>query len=73
SSLTKNIGGQFIQAGEVIVTSVIVAGDLELPSGDEEDETLVEQPAVEATPSGRRNKRKETTPVHGGAVHPASS
>ncbi|BBN69106.1 hypothetical protein Prudu_754S000200, partial [Prunus dulcis] len=36
-SLT-NVGGQSVQAGEVIVSSVIAAGDLELPSVDEEDE-----------------------------------
>ncbi|CAL2229131.1 unnamed protein product [Prunus armeniaca] len=46
-SLTKNIGGQSIQSGEVIVTSVIAAEDLELPSRDEEDETLADQPTVE--------------------------
>ncbi|CAL8119074.1 unnamed protein product [Prunus armeniaca] len=44
------------------VTSVISAGDLELPSGDEEDEAQTEQAAVEATPSSRR-KRKETAPA----------
>ncbi|CAL2266456.1 unnamed protein product [Prunus armeniaca] len=69
-SSTKNIGGQAIQAGEVIVTSVITAGDLELPFGDEEDEILAEQPAVEVTPSGRKNKRKETTPAHDSVVQP---
>ncbi|CAL2265900.1 unnamed protein product [Prunus armeniaca] len=58
-SLTRNIGGQSVQVGEVIVTFVIATGDLELPSGEEEDETLAEQPPVEATPSARR-KRKET-------------
>ncbi|CAL8168782.1 unnamed protein product [Prunus armeniaca] len=41
-SLTRNMGGQSVQAGEVIVTYVIVAGDLELPSRVEEDETLPE-------------------------------
>ncbi|CAL2247418.1 unnamed protein product [Prunus armeniaca] len=59
-SLTKNIGGQSIQAGEVI--------DLELPSGDEEDETLAEQLPVQATLSGRRNKKKETAPIHENSV-----
>ncbi|CAL9006453.1 unnamed protein product [Prunus brigantina] len=54
-----NIGGQSVQIREVIVTSIIAAGDLELPSEDEEDEILAEQPAIEATPSARR-KRKET-------------
>ncbi|CAL8168355.1 unnamed protein product [Prunus armeniaca] len=56
-SLTKNIGGQVVQAGEVII-----AGDLELPFGDEGDaqETLAEQTSVETTPSARGNKRKET-------------
>ncbi|CAL9017937.1 unnamed protein product [Prunus brigantina] len=58
-SLTKNIGGQSVQAGEVIVTSIITAGDLELPSGEEEEEDQAEQTPVEATPSVRR-KRKET-------------
>ncbi|XP_008231421.1 PREDICTED: uncharacterized protein LOC103330599 [Prunus mume] len=72
-SLTKNVGGQSVQAGEVIVTSVISAGDLELPSRDEEDEVQIEQTAVEATPLGRRNQRKETAPVHGSAAQPASS
>ncbi|CAL8168402.1 unnamed protein product [Prunus armeniaca] len=43
------------------VTSVINAGDLELPSGEEEEEEYqAEQTPVEATPSVRR-KRKETT------------
>ncbi|CAL2276294.1 unnamed protein product [Prunus armeniaca] len=51
-SLTKNIGGQSVQSGKVIVTSVIDAGDLELPSRDE-DEILSEQPPVEATPFPR--------------------
>ncbi|CAL2256812.1 unnamed protein product [Prunus armeniaca] len=60
-SLTRNIGGQSVQAGEVIVTSVIAARDLELPSGDEEDETLAKQPPTEATLSARK-KRKETAP-----------
>ncbi|CAL9001659.1 unnamed protein product [Prunus brigantina] len=59
-SLTKNIGGQTVQAGEVIVTSVISAGDLELPSVEEEDETLAEPTTVEGTSA--RRKRKETAP-----------
>ncbi|CAL8163978.1 unnamed protein product [Prunus armeniaca] len=59
-SLTQNVGGQFAQAGEVFVTFVITAGDLELPSGEEEEEEdQAEQTPVEATPSVRR-KRKET-------------
>ncbi|CAL8117382.1 unnamed protein product [Prunus armeniaca] len=60
-SMTRNLGGQAVQAGEVFATSVITAGDLDLPFGDEEDyyETLVE-PIVEATPT-RKNKRKKTT------------
>ncbi|CAL2227578.1 unnamed protein product [Prunus armeniaca] len=66
-SLTRDIGVQSVQAGEVIVTFVIYAGDLELPSGDEEDETLAEEPPVEATPSARR-KRKETAPAQDNAV-----
>ncbi|CAL2229285.1 unnamed protein product [Prunus armeniaca] len=61
-SLTENIGGQIVQAGEVIVTSVIAAGDLELLSGDEEDETLAEQTSVE-----------ETASVHDSAAQPATS
>ncbi|CAL9018541.1 unnamed protein product [Prunus brigantina] len=65
-SLTRNIGGQSVQAGEVIVTSVITVGDLELPSGEEEEEDhQAEQTPVEATPSVRR-KRKEI-------AHPATS
>ncbi|CAL9019156.1 unnamed protein product [Prunus brigantina] len=44
------------------ITSIIAVRDLELPSGDEEDETQAEQRAVEATHSVRR-KRKETAPV----------
>ncbi|CAL2270666.1 unnamed protein product [Prunus armeniaca] len=44
-----------------LFTSVINAGDLELPSGEEEEEEYqAEQTPVEATPSVRR-KRKETT------------
>ncbi|VVA31615.1 PREDICTED: LOC109946780, partial [Prunus dulcis] len=62
-SLTKNIGGQAVQAGEVIITSIIAAGDLELPFEDEEEEILAEQPAAKATPFSRRNKRKETAPA----------
>ncbi|CAL8152948.1 unnamed protein product [Prunus armeniaca] len=61
-SLTKNIGSQPSQSGEVFVNSVIAAGDLELPSGDgeeEEEEDQVEQTPVEATSPVRR-KRKET-------------
>ncbi|CAL2254919.1 unnamed protein product [Prunus armeniaca] len=69
-SFTRNIGAQSVQAGEMIVTSVIAAGDLELSFGDEEGETQVEQPVIEVTPSGRRNKRKETAPVHESTVQP---
>ncbi|CAL8085748.1 unnamed protein product [Prunus armeniaca] len=71
-SLTKNIGGQSIQGGEVIVTYVIATRDLELPSRDEEDETLAEQPPVEATPSTRR-KRKETAHAQDSAALPKVS
>ncbi|CAL8082561.1 unnamed protein product [Prunus armeniaca] len=71
-SLTRDIGGQSVQAGEVIVTFVISDGDLELPFGDEEDETLAEEPPVEATPSARR-KRKETAPAQDSAVMPDTS
>ncbi|BBH09744.1 hypothetical protein Prudu_022328, partial [Prunus dulcis] len=43
-SLTTNVGGQSVHAGKVIiVSSVIEAGDLELPSADEEDEVQPEQ------------------------------
>ncbi|CAL2229233.1 unnamed protein product [Prunus armeniaca] len=72
-SLTKNIGGQAVHSVEVIVTSIIAAGDLELPFRDKEDETLAEQPAIEATLSGRRNKRKEIAPVHDSVVQPETS
>ncbi|CAL2277260.1 unnamed protein product [Prunus armeniaca] len=68
-SLTRNIGGQFVQAGEVIVTSIIAAGDLELPSGNEEDEILAEQTPIEATPSAK-GKRKETALVQDSVVLP---
>ncbi|CAL9006384.1 unnamed protein product [Prunus brigantina] len=44
----------------VQVTSVISAGDLELPSVEEEDETLAEPTTVEGTSA--RRKRKETAP-----------
>ncbi|CAL2277886.1 unnamed protein product [Prunus armeniaca] len=51
-SLTKNIGSQSAQSGEVFVNSIIAAGDLELPSGDgEEEEDQAEQTHVEATSS----------------------
>ena len=39
------------------VSSVIAAGDLELPSADEEDEIEVEQTPAEAVPSGRRKRK----------------
>lgn len=57
------------------VTSIIAVGDLELPFGDEEDEheSLAEQPAVEATPFARRNKRKEAAPALDNAVQPETS
>ncbi|CAL2256301.1 unnamed protein product [Prunus armeniaca] len=49
-SLTQNVGGQSAQAGEVFVTSVITAGDLQLPSGEEEEEEdQAKQTPVEAT------------------------
>ncbi|XP_034210926.1 uncharacterized protein LOC117623965 [Prunus dulcis] len=74
-SITKNIGGQPVQVGEVIVTSVIAAGDLKLPFVDEEDqrETLAEQPTVEATPSARRNKRKEAALAQDSVVESETS
>ncbi|VVA37636.1 PREDICTED: LOC109946780, partial [Prunus dulcis] len=72
-SLTRNIGGQSVHAGEVIVNSVIAAGDLELPSGDEEGETHVELPAAEVTPSGRKNKRKKIALVYESTAQPDTS
>ncbi|CAL8992796.1 unnamed protein product [Prunus brigantina] len=59
-SLTQDVGGQSAQAGEVFATSVITAGDLELPSGEEEEDQT-EQTLVEATSSVRR-KRKDIAP-----------
>ncbi|CAL9028609.1 unnamed protein product [Prunus brigantina] len=60
-----NIGGQAVQAGEVIA-----AGDLELPSGNEGDEggTL-----AEPTPSAKRNKRKEIAQAQDSVVQPETS
>ncbi|CAL2228430.1 unnamed protein product [Prunus armeniaca] len=49
-SMTKNIRGQAVQAGEVI-----------------------EQPTAEATPSARKNKRKETSQAQDSAVQPKTS
>ncbi|CAL9024629.1 unnamed protein product [Prunus brigantina] len=71
-SMTNNLGKQSVQAGEVVVTSIIAAGDLKLPFGDEQDdyETLAEV-SVETTPSVRRNKRKEATYAQDSAVQPA--
>ncbi|CAL8119161.1 unnamed protein product [Prunus armeniaca] len=71
-SMIDNLGGQAVQDGEVIVTYVITAGDLELPFSDEEDDhdTLAE-PIVEATPA-RKNKRKETTQAQDSVFHPES-
>ncbi|CAL8993900.1 unnamed protein product [Prunus brigantina] len=70
-SMTSNLGRQSVQAGEVVVTSVIAAGDLELPFGDQEDdpETLAEV-SVETTPSARKNKRKEVTQAQDSVVQP---
>ncbi|CAL8086646.1 unnamed protein product [Prunus armeniaca] len=72
--LSFDIGSQTVHSGEVIVNSVIATGDLELSFGDEEDqhESLVEQLAVEATPSTRR-KRKEVAPIHGSTIQPEPS
>ncbi|VVA41504.1 PREDICTED: LOC109946780, partial [Prunus dulcis] len=56
-SLTTNVGGQSVHAGKVIVSSVIEAGDLELPSADEEDEVQPEQTPAEAVLSGRRKRK----------------
>ncbi|CAL2259883.1 unnamed protein product [Prunus armeniaca] len=70
-SLTQNIGGQSVKAGEVI------AGDLELPFGEgeeeeeEEEEDQAEQTAVEATPSSARRKRKETAQPAASAGSPS--
>ncbi|CAL2255422.1 unnamed protein product [Prunus armeniaca] len=68
-SMTSNLGSQSVQAGEVVVTSVIAVRDLELPFGDEEDdyETLAEA-SVEITPSTRKNKRKEVTQAQDSVV-----
>ncbi|KAH0983437.1 hypothetical protein GBA52_010614 [Prunus armeniaca] len=70
-SMTSNLGSQSVQAGEVVVTSIIAAGDLELPFGDEEDdyETLAEA-SVEITPSTQNNKRKEVTQAQDSVVQP---
>ncbi|CAL2256896.1 unnamed protein product [Prunus armeniaca] len=70
-SMTRNLGRQTAQAGEGVVTSIITTGDLELPFGDEEDdyETLA-KPSAEATPSARKNKRKEVTQAQDSAVQP---
>ncbi|BBN68985.1 autoinhibited Ca2+-ATPase 11 [Prunus dulcis] len=62
-SLTKNVGGQSVQAGEVIVSSVIAAGDLELPSADEEDDVEAEETPAEAVPSGRRKRKGAGIPA----------
>ncbi|CAL9000569.1 unnamed protein product [Prunus brigantina] len=64
--MVKGINAQVIEA-----TSVIAAGDLELPFGDEEDdyETLAEV-SVEVTPSTRKSKRKEVTQAQDSAVQP---
>ncbi|CAL9010826.1 unnamed protein product, partial [Prunus brigantina] len=70
-----NLGRQVVQAGKVFVTSVIAAGELELPFEDEEDqhETLAEQPTVDVTPSVRRNKRKEAAPAQDNVVQSETS
>ncbi|CAL2240296.1 unnamed protein product [Prunus armeniaca] len=71
NSLTQNVGGQSAQAGQVFVTSVITAGDLKLPSGEEEEEEdQAEQTPVESTPSVRR-KRKETAQLVTSAEGPS--
>ncbi|CAL8174738.1 unnamed protein product [Prunus armeniaca] len=69
-SMTRNLGGQVVQVGEVFVTSIITIGDLELPFGDEENQhgTLAEQSTVEVTPFARRNKRKETAQARDSVV-----
>ncbi|CAL9001805.1 unnamed protein product, partial [Prunus brigantina] len=55
---TKRSAAQWQVVIRRTVTSVISAGDLELPSVEEEDETLAEPTTVEATSA--RRKRKET-------------
>ncbi|VVA41883.1 PREDICTED: LOC109946669, partial [Prunus dulcis] len=67
-SLTKNVGGQSVQAGEVIVSSVIAAGDLELPSADEEDDVEAEQTPAEVVPSGRRKRKGAGIPEEAAAI-----
>ncbi|CAL2256229.1 unnamed protein product [Prunus armeniaca] len=64
--MVKGINAQVIE-----VTSVIAAGDLELPFGDEGDdyETLAEA-SVETTPSARNNKRKEVAQAQDSVVQP---
>ncbi|BBH02596.1 autoinhibited Ca2+-ATPase 11 [Prunus dulcis] len=59
----SNVGGQSVQAGEVIVSSVIAAGDLELPSADEEDDVEAEQTPAEVVPSGRRKRKGAGIPA----------
>ncbi|BBH06234.1 hypothetical protein Prudu_017820, partial [Prunus dulcis] len=46
-----------INAQTIEVSSVIAAGDLELPSADEEDDIGAEQTPVEAVPSGRKKRK----------------
>ncbi|CAL8167611.1 unnamed protein product [Prunus armeniaca] len=74
AQVIEDIGSQTVHSGEVIVNSVIAAGDLELPFGDEEDqhEPLVEQLAIEATHSTRR-KRKEVAHVQDSFIQPKPS
>ncbi|CAL9012731.1 unnamed protein product, partial [Prunus brigantina] len=54
----KDVNAQVIE-----VTSVIAAGDLELPSGEEEEEGQAEQTAVEVTSPVRRKRKETALPV----------
>ncbi|KAI5311286.1 hypothetical protein L3X38_000040 [Prunus dulcis] len=70
-SMTSNLWGQAVQVGEVVVTSVIAAGDLELPFGDKEDQhESLGKKAPEVTPSAKKNKRKETAQAQNSTVQP---
>ncbi|XP_034198185.1 uncharacterized protein LOC117613720, partial [Prunus dulcis] len=52
-----------INAQTIEVSSVIAAGDLELPSADEEDDIGAEQTPVEAVPSGRKKRKGAGIPA----------
>ncbi|CAL2271906.1 unnamed protein product [Prunus armeniaca] len=61
-----------VQTGQVIVTFIIVAGDLQVDLGEEdaEYEVLAEEKTYEATSSARKNKGKETTQAQDSVVQP---